>query len=83
MVLDPVMVAESGAARLLDEDAQEALRTLLVPRAAVVTPEHPGGGHGAPGDRDGGGAGAPDPGDPNAKELRARPSTRLGRPPWW
>jgi hydroxymethylpyrimidine/phosphomethylpyrimidine kinase len=37
VVLDPVMVAESGA-RLLDEDAQEALRTLLAPRAAVVTP---------------------------------------------
>ena len=36
IVLDPVMIAESGA-RLLDEDAQEALRTQLVPRAAVVT----------------------------------------------
>jgi hydroxymethylpyrimidine/phosphomethylpyrimidine kinase len=40
VVLDPVMVAESGA-RLLDEDAQEALRTLLVPRSAVVTPNVP------------------------------------------
>jgi hydroxymethylpyrimidine/phosphomethylpyrimidine kinase len=40
VVLDPVMVAESGA-RLLDEDAQVALRTLLVPRAAVVTPNGP------------------------------------------
>jgi len=40
VVLDPVMVAESGA-RLLDEDAQAALRTLLVPRAAVVTPNVP------------------------------------------
>ena len=40
VVLDPVMVAESGA-RLLDEDAQEALRTLLVTRAAVVTPNVP------------------------------------------
>src|SRR5215212_8312265 len=40
VVLDPVMVAESGA-RLLDEDAQEALRTLLAPRAAVVTPNVP------------------------------------------
>jgi hydroxymethylpyrimidine/phosphomethylpyrimidine kinase len=40
VVLDPVMVAESGA-RLLDEDAEEALRTLLVPRAAVVTPNLP------------------------------------------
>jgi hydroxymethylpyrimidine/phosphomethylpyrimidine kinase len=37
VVLDPVMVAESGA-RLLDEDAEEALRTRLLPRAAVVTP---------------------------------------------
>ena len=37
VVLDPVMVAESGA-RLLDEEAVEALRTLLVPRATVVTP---------------------------------------------
>jgi hydroxymethylpyrimidine/phosphomethylpyrimidine kinase len=43
VVLDPVMVAESGA-RLLDEDAQEALRTQLVPRAAVVTPNVPEGG---------------------------------------
>jgi hydroxymethylpyrimidine/phosphomethylpyrimidine kinase len=40
VVLDPVMVAESGA-RLLDEDAQEALRTQLVLRAAVVTPNVP------------------------------------------
>jgi hydroxymethylpyrimidine/phosphomethylpyrimidine kinase len=37
VVLDPVMVAESGA-RLLDEDAIEALRTRLVPLATVVTP---------------------------------------------
>ncbi len=37
VVLDPVMVAESGA-RLLDEEAVEALRTRLVPRAAVATP---------------------------------------------
>ncbi len=37
VVLDPVMVAESGA-RLLDEEAVDALRTRLVPRAAVVTP---------------------------------------------
>jgi hydroxymethylpyrimidine/phosphomethylpyrimidine kinase len=40
VVLDPVMIAESGA-RLLDEDAQEALRTQLVPRSAVVTPNVP------------------------------------------
>jgi hydroxymethylpyrimidine/phosphomethylpyrimidine kinase len=40
VVLDPVMISESGA-RLLEEDAQEALRTQLVPRAAVVTPNVP------------------------------------------
>ena len=40
VVLDPVMISETGA-RLLDEDAQEALRTLIVPRAAVVTPNVP------------------------------------------
>ena len=40
VVLDPVMVAESGAT-LLDVDAQAALRTGLVPRAAVVTPNVP------------------------------------------
>src|SRR3712207_5009151 len=37
VVVDPVMVAESGA-RLLDSDAEGALRDLLIPRAAVVTP---------------------------------------------
>jgi hydroxymethylpyrimidine/phosphomethylpyrimidine kinase len=37
VVLDPVMVAESGA-RLLDESAEDALRRGLVPRATVVTP---------------------------------------------
>ena len=37
VVLDPVMVAESGA-RLLDEEAVQALRERLVPRATVVTP---------------------------------------------
>jgi hydroxymethylpyrimidine/phosphomethylpyrimidine kinase len=37
VVLDPVMVAESGAP-LLDEDARGALRDTLVPRATVVTP---------------------------------------------
>ena len=40
IVLDPVMISETGA-RLLDEDAQEALRTQLVPRATVVTPNVP------------------------------------------
>jgi hydroxymethylpyrimidine/phosphomethylpyrimidine kinase len=37
VVLDPVMVAESGAS-LLDSDAQSALRDRLLPRAAVATP---------------------------------------------
>ena len=37
VVIDPVMVAESGA-RLLDDAAVAALRELLLPRAAVVTP---------------------------------------------
>jgi hydroxymethylpyrimidine/phosphomethylpyrimidine kinase len=40
VVLDPVMVAESGA-RLLDEDAEEALRTRLLPRVTFVTPNLP------------------------------------------
>ena len=40
VVLDPVMVAESGA-RLLAEDAEDALRTELVPRATVITPNVP------------------------------------------
>jgi hydroxymethylpyrimidine/phosphomethylpyrimidine kinase len=40
VVVDPVMVAESGA-RLLDEDAEDALRTRLLPRVTVVTPNLP------------------------------------------
>jgi len=40
VVLDPVMVAESGA-RLLDEGAEDALRTRLLPRVTVVTPNLP------------------------------------------
>jgi len=40
VVIDPVMVAESGS-RLLDEDAVAALREILLPRAAVVTPNVP------------------------------------------
>jgi hydroxymethylpyrimidine/phosphomethylpyrimidine kinase len=40
VVLDPVMVAESGA-RLLDPEAQEALAARIVPRATVVTPNVP------------------------------------------
>ena len=40
VVLDPVMVAESGAS-LLDDEAQAALVELLLPRATVVTPNLP------------------------------------------
>jgi hydroxymethylpyrimidine/phosphomethylpyrimidine kinase len=40
VVVDPVMVAESGAA-LLDEPAREALVERLLPLAAVVTPNIP------------------------------------------
>ncbi len=40
LVVDPVMVAKSGDS-LLHQDAVEALRTLLVPLAAVVTPNVP------------------------------------------
>ena len=37
IVLDPVMVATSGD-RLLADDAIDALRTLMIPRALIVTP---------------------------------------------
>ena len=37
LVVDPVMIATSGT-RLLDEDAIEALKTLLLPLAHVITP---------------------------------------------
>ena len=40
IVIDPVMVAESGA-RLLDEQARDALVERLLPRATVVTPNLP------------------------------------------
>lgn len=40
LVVDPVMVATSGA-RLLQEDAVEALRSDLIPKATVVTPNVP------------------------------------------
>jgi hydroxymethylpyrimidine/phosphomethylpyrimidine kinase len=40
IVLDPVMVATSGA-RLLDADAVNALRTRLLPLASLVTPNIP------------------------------------------
>ncbi|HEX7280222.1 MAG TPA: bifunctional hydroxymethylpyrimidine kinase/phosphomethylpyrimidine kinase [Solirubrobacterales bacterium] len=40
VVIDPVMIAESGA-RLLDEGARRALAEKLLPLAAVVTPNIP------------------------------------------
>ena len=40
VVVDPVMVAESGG-RLLDDDAEAALRELILPRAFVATPNVP------------------------------------------
>jgi hydroxymethylpyrimidine/phosphomethylpyrimidine kinase len=40
LVVDPVMVAKGGA-RLLRDDAVEALRTLLLPLAAIITPNLP------------------------------------------
>ena len=40
VVLDPVMVATSGA-KLLDDDALDALRTRLLPRATLLTPNVP------------------------------------------
>jgi hydroxymethylpyrimidine/phosphomethylpyrimidine kinase len=40
IVIDPVMVAESGAV-LLDDDARAALSRLLIPRATVITPNLP------------------------------------------
>jgi len=40
LVLDPVMVATSGA-KLLEDDALDALRTRLIPRADLLTPNIP------------------------------------------
>ena len=40
VVLDPVMIAKSGDS-LLDEDAIDSVRTLLLPRADLITPNLP------------------------------------------
>jgi hydroxymethylpyrimidine/phosphomethylpyrimidine kinase len=40
VVVDPVMIAESGA-RLLEDDAQAALVSQILPRASVLTPNVP------------------------------------------
>ena len=41
LVVDPVMVASKGAHRLLLSDAEAAMRDVLLPMAAVVTPNLP------------------------------------------
>ena len=50
IVLDPVMVAASGD-RLLAAEAVEVLRTVLIPRALVITRDHGPSGHEPPGSR--------------------------------
>lgn len=40
VVVDPVMVASSGA-KLIDDDALDTMRTILLPKATVVTPNMP------------------------------------------
>jgi hydroxymethylpyrimidine/phosphomethylpyrimidine kinase len=40
LVVDPVMVSKHGAS-LMDEDARQALRARLLPRAALITPNIP------------------------------------------
>ncbi|MGO1284475.1 MAG: bifunctional hydroxymethylpyrimidine kinase/phosphomethylpyrimidine kinase [Brachybacterium sp.] len=40
VVLDPVMIAKSGD-RLLEQDAVDAIRGLLVPRSTIITPNLP------------------------------------------
>jgi hydroxymethylpyrimidine/phosphomethylpyrimidine kinase len=90
VVVDPVMVAESGA-RLLDADAQRALVQEILPRASVLTPNlpeartllarepaHPEG-HTPKGAQAGGPAGDGDDEDENAEvEALARAVLALG-----
>jgi len=66
VVLDPVMVAESGAV-LLDEDARRALVERLLPLATVVTPNLPE----ARVLAESAGAGAPDTPEALARALHA------------
>ena len=63
VVIDPVMVAESGAV-LLDDDARGALVDDLLPRATVITPNLPEA-------RVLAGPGVPDDGDALARALHA------------
>lgn len=59
VVIDPVMVAESGAT-LLDPEARNSLLALLIPRATVITPNLPEARALVAGARQTAGAGAPD-----------------------
>jgi hydroxymethylpyrimidine/phosphomethylpyrimidine kinase len=75
VVIDPVMVSESGSV-LLDEAARDALVRLLLPRATVITPNVPEavvlartGGVGRPEDVSGRADQGPDPED-LARRLR-------------
>jgi hydroxymethylpyrimidine/phosphomethylpyrimidine kinase len=74
VVVDPVMVAESGA-RLLDEDAHSALVRLILPRATVITPNLPEArvlaGAGAPSDEPRDGAPVADSPQDEAAEAEA------------
>ncbi len=76
VVVDPVMVAESGA-RLLDPDAERALIEEILPRASVLTPNLPEArvlaGHPAAPDRS-----APDEPAPDEAEVLARAVLALG-----
>ena len=84
VVLDPVMVAESGAV-LLDGDARDALRERILPRATVVTPNLPEArvlaDGAAPDDADAAAARARDPRARTARGGRDRraPRGRRGR----
>jgi hydroxymethylpyrimidine/phosphomethylpyrimidine kinase len=65
IVLDPVMISETGA-RLLDEDAQEALRTPNVPEARVLASREE---RAAGGREERGGGGREEADEPPADEL--------------
>jgi hydroxymethylpyrimidine/phosphomethylpyrimidine kinase len=83
VVLDPVMVAESGAP-LLEPDAVGALLDLLVPRVTVLTPNLPEAAAlasrsgGTTGDRGQAEGGAPDAAAGDEAEALARLVHRLG-----
>jgi hydroxymethylpyrimidine/phosphomethylpyrimidine kinase len=75
VVIDPVMVAESGAV-LLDDPARAALVELLLPLATVITPNLPearvlAGNEHATGDRDAGGDDGAAGDDASAEEAEA------------